>query len=463
MKPGRGPVLLAAAPLVLALALTLWRTPFPLSEGVALLEDVVDRPAVSFLLPSLSYYRPIFQVTLSAVWNSPLPVSARLAVIKSISVVAVIALAALFVWCIHPRTWLDVVLAAGAVGVLFGHPGLRDNLEIPLTYTLVGMPLALGVWLLLDQPANRWRAAFILLLVAVAVGFKEQGLVLAAVILAAYLTGVRGADRRLAVATVLLCLAYLAARLIWRGEWAMFEQAVGFGFDELTPAQAAEQFGRFPLVIYAYSGASTILNVLLSEPTRGIFSFTEALAGGEPPLHEVIHVVSSMALSAMIGWWAVRSWRRRHEGAVAEAQLSAVLVAALVASGVLSFNYSRDRLGGMAAVFYALAAFHAMRAVCGALLARPRWQFAGGATVMVLLVLAWQMRAIGTLERARLTAANNQLEWVLEAPARRVDFGGRPTYVELMRALTAQAADSSVPWPTMWTRPLARALGTPVE
>ncbi len=457
-------VLLAVTPLVLAIAFTLWRTPFPLSEGVALLEDVANRPAASFLVPTLSYYRPVFHVTLSAIWNSDLPLPAGLAAINLISIAAVVALGVLFVWCTRPRTWLDTVLAIVAAGALLGHPGFRDNLEIPLTYTLVGMPIALGVWLLLQRPASWSRAALILLLMAVAIGFKEQGLVLGPVILAAFVTGVRGADRRLAVATVALCALYVAVRLMWRGEWAMFEQAVGFGFIEMSPDEAVGRFGGFPYLIYAYSGASTILNVLLSEPTRGVLIVVEAAADGRPPLHELMHVASSAALTLVIGWWGVRAWRSQGEaGSGPDAQLIAVLVVALLATGVLSFNYSRDRLGGMATVFYALAAFHALRAACAALLVRPRWQFMCGAVLAVLLALAWQLRAIGTLERARMNAANNQLEWTVAAPARRVEFADRPTYLDLMTMLAGQGADQSVPHPTMWPRPLARAMGTPLQ
>jgi len=464
VKPGRQTVLLAVAPLVLAIAFTLWRTPFPLSEGVALLEDVANRPATSFLTPSLSYYRPVFHVTLSAIWNSDLSVPMRLGAIKLISIGAVAALAVLFVWCIRPRTWLETVLAIVAAAVLFGHPGFRDNLEIPLTYTLVGMPIALAVWLLLQRPSSGWRLALILLLMAVAVGFKEQGLVLGPVILAAFVTGVRGADRRLAMATVALCTLYVAVRLIWRGEWAMFEQAVGFGFGEMSPDQAVERFGDRPYLIYAYSSLSTILNVLLSEPTRGTFTFVDGLTRGRPPLHEFVHVASSAALTLVIAWWGIRVWRsRRDVERGPDVQLLAVLAAALLASSVLSFNYSRDRLGGMAAVFYAVAAFHALRAACAALLVRRPLPFACGAALLVLLAVTWQLRAIGTLERARINAASNQLEWTIAAPARRVEFADRPTYLDLMTLLAAQGVDRSVPHPTMWPRPLARAMGTPLQ
>ena len=76
MSPGRdariwfaGAVALAA-PFLALLCLTLWRTPYPLSEGVALLEDVARNPAAKFLSPDTSYYRPLFHITLSTIWHN---------------------------------------------------------------------------------------------------------------------------------------------------------------------------------------------------------------------------------------------------------------------------------------------------------------------------------------------------------------------------------------------------------
>jgi len=44
---------------------------------------------------------------------------------------------------------------------LVGSRGFRDNLEIPLSYTIVGMPLALLVWMLLNRTPRIWQAAVI--------------------------------------------------------------------------------------------------------------------------------------------------------------------------------------------------------------------------------------------------------------------------------------------------------------
>ena len=60
----------------------------------------------------------------------------------------------------------------------------------------------------------------------------------------------------------------------------------------------------------------------------------------------------------------VRRGRRANTAgfSLLELLIVATMLVAVMACGVLSFNYSRDRLGGMAVPFYALAAFFALRA-----------------------------------------------------------------------------------------------------
>src|SRR5262245_23941946 len=90
-------VLIVMAPLVVILCLTIWRSPFPVAEAVALFEDVERLPATRFLTPDTSYYRPLFQVTLSAIWNSGASLEQRLAAIKLLHIVPVVLIAVVFV------------------------------------------------------------------------------------------------------------------------------------------------------------------------------------------------------------------------------------------------------------------------------------------------------------------------------------------------------------------------------
>ena len=456
-----GAVLLAAAPLVVALCVVLWQTPFPISEAVAIFEDIERRPATRFLIPDTSYYRPAFHMSVSAIWHNAGALDRRLTGVKLLQIVPAVLLIVLLVWAARPRGALEAGAAMLAVAVLVGSPGFRDNVEIPLSYTTVGMPLALLAWMLLNGRPRAWTGVAVILLAVVAIGFKEQGLVLVPLIVIAWWTGAPAAGGRTAAAAVVLTCAYIVLRLSWSGSWPMFEQAIGLGFGEMEPAEARARYGDFPYWLYAYNGASTIANVLLSEPTRGTFTIARSIADGTPAPWQLVQLGSSLALTAIVAWWATVAIRdgARH-GWTPQSRLALALVVALLASGALSFNYSRDRLGGMALPFYALAAFHAVRAVAARAAAAPPRGYAATAVLLVLLASAWHVRAIGSVERSRQIAMRNQGEWMLHLPARRAEFAERATYLRIMDDMLDQGVRTRAPGITRYPRWLSRLLGT---
>jgi hypothetical protein len=144
-------VLLVSTPVLATLFHTLWRTPFPVSEAVALFEDIAKLPPSSFVVPETSYYRPLFQLSLMAIWHTASSIEFRLTAVRLLHVVPAACLVLLFISHLRPRIRIDAAMAAVAVAVLVGSPGFRDNLELPLAYTAVGMPLALGAWILLNR------------------------------------------------------------------------------------------------------------------------------------------------------------------------------------------------------------------------------------------------------------------------------------------------------------------------
>src|SRR6185436_11376018 len=142
----------------------------------------------------------------------------QLAAVKLLHFVPVALLVFLFIWHMRPRTGLEAGAAAVAVAVLVGSPGFRDNVELPLAYTAVGMPLALAAWALVNREPRFWRPLVIIVLTLVAIGFKEQGLVIVAVVAAAWLMRAPGARTCLVITLVGLTVAYVAFRLEWRGK-----------------------------------------------------------------------------------------------------------------------------------------------------------------------------------------------------------------------------------------------------
>ena len=279
-------------------------------------------------------------------------------------------------------------------------------------------------------------------------------------VLAAWWTRAPGASGWTTAAVAAIAVGYVGLRLGWAESWPMFEQAVGLGFGEMEPPEAVARYGSFPYVLYAYSSASTIANVLFSEPTRGTFSIVRALVEGHHQRWQLVHLASSVGLTSIVVWWGFRSLRavRRH-GWSPDARLVVALAVVLLACGALSFNYSRDRLGGMAVPFYALAAFHALRAAAERAAAAPRVPCAVAGVTLFLLAAGWQLRAVGTVERARLTASRNHTEWLVLLPERRMEFAERPTYLRIMEAMIAQGTAPDGPHPTHYPRWLARWVG----
>lgn len=432
----------------------------PVSEAVALFEDVANQPPARFLTPDTSYFRPFYQLSIGAIWRSDASVEARLAAIRLMQIVPLSLLVLLLIAHCRPLTAVDAAATTVAVAVLLGSPGLRDNLEIPLSYTIVGMPLALMAWMLLTTRRRIWHGAALILLTVIAVGFKEQGLILVALVTIAWLTRAPGASRWTVLALVVLVAAYVAYRLNWREKWPMFEQAVGLGFSEMEPPEAERRFGTFPYWMYAYNSASTMLNILFSEPTRGTFRIIRDIRNGHPQLWELNHLASAVALTGIIFWWGAASVKRAiREGWSSESRVFVAMIVIVLSCGVLSFNYSRDRLGGMAAPFYALAAFYAIRAAAARAGTSSRPVLIG----LALMVVAgmWQVRAISTMEYVRLTSLRNQQGWLIELERRRLEFAERATYLDIMHSTLEQGIAPGAPRPTRYPRPVPEILALP--
>lgn len=455
-------LLAASAPFVVILCVILWRTPFPVSEAVSIFEDVANRAPTDVWVPETSYYRPLFYLTVATIWHNAASLDTKLALIRLVHIVPVIILVVGLIWHVRPRSFLDAAAAAVAVAVLVGSPGFLDNLELPLSYTIVGMPLVLIAWILLNREPRIWHAPVIVVVTLIAIGFKEQGLVIVPLAVAAWWTRAPGATRGLAALLAIIAIAYAVFRLSWSGSWPLFEQAVGFGFTEMDPPEAVARFGAFPYGIYAYSGASTIGNVLFAEPGRGVFRIVRAWSGGQLQAWQLIHIASSVGLTSVIAWWGIRSLKsaRQQEWSL-ESRLFVVLGVVLLACGVLSFNYSRARLGGMAVPFYAMAAFFAVRAAASRALEAPRARFVIAGIALTLLAAGWHTRAVATIEYARATALRNHMEWLITLPERRTEFADRPVYLQIMKSMIDQGTDPAGPRPIPYPQWVALTIGQP--
>ncbi|HEU5197958.1 MAG TPA: hypothetical protein VFW70_24680 [Methylomirabilota bacterium] len=432
-------VLAVVLPAAVVLALILWRTPYPISEGIAIVEDVSSTSDLQFLQPARYYYRPLFFASVFAAWHGSDTPATFVAAERLMMIAPIAVLVTLLLIRLRPRTAVDATAAVFASAVLMGSGAFFDNTEIPLTFTIVGMPVLLGAWMLAERAKGPAPTVLFLALAVVAIGFKEQGLVILPIVIAAWWLGAPGVSRATAVWTAAFGLVYLAFRFATKGPWAPFEQDIGFGFSVLSATEAGARFGRWPLPAYAYNSVSTISNLLFAEPTSGVFSITRAIVNREAMPWQYLHLVSSAALTGLIGWWGARSVARaRVDGWTAESRTAALLVVALAASGALAFNYSRDRLGGMALVPYAVASFYAVRALLATLKQAGAARIVAVTLGLTLLMGAWQTRVVHTLDAARERAADSHREWLTDSYDRRVQFASRERYLHALDVLTPQ-------------------------
>jgi hypothetical protein len=460
--------LLATTPLLGALAITIWRTPYPISETIAVLEDV-QRATQSYFDPTArSWYRPLYFLTWDWLWKGTGSLDTALALFKGLEVLAPVSLVLLMLRHLHPRTLLDGATAALAGAVLIGTPGFRANLEVPLLMTLVGMPMALAVWMFLSRSPRWWHGPTIVLLLLAAIGYKEQGLVITPLVVVAWWTRAPGATPLTTGAVVAVTAAYLGFRLWFSANWPIFEQSMGLGFTIIEPADALARFGGFPYPMYAYNALGTILNILVGEPSGGLFAMTRDVAYARVQPWEAIYVVGAVTLTFTILWWAVRVIPGFGRGGwTPESRVAAAFLVSLAACGALSYHYSRDRLGGMAAVFYALAAYEAVRHMVtwggtGLGDGRLRRRLTVTTVVLAVTAVAWQVRAIGTLEWARRVSDVNAIGWLTALPERRLEFAEREVYLGILNRMIRQGRADETARPTNYPPLLQRTLAAEV-
>lgn len=451
-NPWLAATLLISLPFLVTLCETMWRSPYPIHETVGLLRFYSDASPASLFDPNeLSWYRPLYHLTWWTLLHTTGSLTSTLFWFKTIELSSVVVLFALLIWYLKPRSRLDWAAATLAGAVLAGTPGFRTNLELPLLMTLVGMPMALAVWMLLERDPQWWHPPVVLAVTLLAIGFKEQGLVIAPLVVAAWWFGAPGATRTTAAFVVVGVAAYLVMRFSTGGTWPVFVQDVALGFTHLPAAEASARFGAFPFWMYGYNGAATVGNILLSEPTDGRFVILWDVLHGRVQAFEMMNILSSALLTGSIAWWGLRTLRRDWSGTWSpESRVFIATVVAVAASGALGFNYSRERLGGMAVVFYALAAYFAARSVAMRAANTNRTRMVAAGLLLFVLASAWQLRAIGTVEYVRSIALKNRREWIVDLRKERTESGAVPHYVQILDSMAPQGLEPSAPRPTRY-------------
>jgi hypothetical protein len=277
------------------------------------------------------------------------------------------------------------------------------------------------------------------------------------VIATAWILGQRGVSTRgLAFVTALLA-GYFVLRFWYldTGLPSLTERTSGVFLERLEPSEIQQRFGDRRLVFYAYNVVASFLSLLFSEPRDGLFVATRAWRGGDVHPQAYLTVLSSVAMTLTMVWAALQWWRARaggRESALGRSgRLAVIAVVILVANAALSFSYAKDDIIAVAGVFYAFAAFAAVRAALE--YAEVGGLVRGGLVSVMLLALAsaWAMRSSGVHHVMNDHAFRSRNDWA-ELPIRWQQEGRwpkEPQPLALIERLRDQALQAEVPNPQM--------------
>ena len=418
----RGAAYALACLFAVALACDLLWMPIQVSDSVGEILDARQSPSAwaSFTdaLGSEAYLRPLRIAQIKLLFDLS-GGSHYWLVYRGFHALLLVAAILLFTRALRVRTAADVGAAAFALVVLIGVNTFRGTVReaFPINHFLEIAVLCLVVLNLAQSRGGVLADIGAALTFAVAALTLESGLLVWLVAVAAWAVGWRGISMRgLALMTaILIGYGYLRFVYLATGVPSLTERSSGYLFRMLEPEEIERRFGAQPLWFYAYNVLASMGSVLFAEPRSGVFEATNAWLNDRPLRRELLPFVTSVATTGVIAWAAARHLFRRPWGDTARA--IAIFAAVLAGNAVMSFAYTKDEVMSIAGVFYALAAFAAVRELASM---SSHLRFAAttvSAVLVCVLAMGWSIRAAGVHFVLRSQAIKHQIDWV-ELPGR---------------------------------------------
>ena len=382
---------------------------------------------------------------------------------KAFHVALLAAAFALFVGALRLETGVDLAAALFALSIFTGlHTFLGLVKEgYPVNHFLQVVVLVLAAVRLSKAGGSRWIDVAAIAAFIAACLTLESGVLVWVALVASRLSGRRGVSDSALVAMTGLLVAYGLVRFVWLAPHVQgMANASGYGFERLEGSQIRERFGTGLSRFNVYNVLTSMATVLFSEPRSGVFVFFRGWSLSEVPPRVWINVVSSTITTALIviailsrgpGRSAPHETRfatmqptmRRGPSRSAETADLVVFGAVLAASAIASYAYAKDEIMSVAGVFYALAAFWAVRdLIMRGLRAAP-----AVAVALALLVAGsgWAVRTIGVnhVLRAQAFAFHNDWAWIPEDMERRGTWPSDPS----TRKVIIELRDESIAMP----------------
>jgi hypothetical protein len=453
-------VYLFAAVLASAIAFDLWRMPVQVFDSLQEILDAQESPSIatSFgnAIGTTSYLRPLRIAQIKGLFDLANG-HYRLAY-RGFHALLIVALIALFVRALGMASMTEAAAAAVALMVLTGlHTFLsflreafpiNHFLEIAvLTLVALNLSLSRGAWWVDVLAAITFIAAALTL---------ESGVLVWVVIAAAWIAGFRGVSTRGVIVVTALLAGYFVLRFWYldTGLPSLTERTSGYFLERLEPDEIQKRFGDRAMTFYAYNLGASLMSLLFAEPRDGLFVATRAWLRNDLHPQAYLSIASSVATTLlMIGTaiaWLTR-WRRNRGGLDRPARLAIVAVLVMGANVALSFSYAKDDIIALAGVFYALAAYAAVRAFLAYAQAGGLVRAAAISVMVLALASAWAMRSSGVHHVMNEHAFRTRNDWA-ELPLRWQQEGRwpkKPEQLALIEQLRTDALESPVPNPQM--------------
>jgi hypothetical protein len=328
----------------------------------------------------------------------------------------------LFVRLLHVRTPADFAAVplglAALVGIHTFAGTVREAFPINTFMTILLCCLAAADLAL--SPPRWWRSVTACVVMAFAALTVESGLLVAVVVVAAWMAGARGVSGRGVLAVVLMVAGYLWLRFVFLevGSPGLMERTSAYGFGKLEPRDLMERFGSNPLPFYVYNVVSSIASVLFAEPRAGEYAMTRDLLANELKTWQYVALTASTLGTLVIVTfaWIRRGewWRLRFDR---DDQLVLVFAAMVGFNAFISYAYTKDVIMSPAGAFFALALAAATRRVAlGGMPGGPErgwssWRAVALTVLLCVMSAAWAVRAIGIHVGLRHSALVMRNEW----------------------------------------------------
>ena len=377
-------------------------------------------------------------------------------VFRAVHVALTLMLVILFLLAIRVRRWMDAAAFTVAFPVLIGMHTFVAMLQeaFPVNhYAEVGV-CALGVFILAQQ-RPRW---FFPLVVCVLLGFAlsviESGAMVWVVAICCAAARMCGMTRSSVIAATLLLGAYLLARhALGISSPGIGGHGSGFGGTFYSPEDLTQRFGAHPLGFMAYNVAGGLASLLFSEPRQGVYSLVIAWNAGGPHPVLLINLASSLATTALLVWYGVTHLRAGRAAWSDSDRTFAVACTVMIVNAALNAAYIKDEIISVGGLFYAVAAFIAVR---GMLESIPRRSIAASALIALLLAAdagLWAFRAAGVHYVLRYDAFKTRNDWVeVLRPDKRDDWPADPEELAITRRIRDEVIRRPVASPSFMPR-----------